>query len=204
MISGALIGRRITPTELPQTVAALHSVVGLAAVLTSIGSALSHVEDLTTLHMVTAYLGVVIGKAFTYHSDLRNTSNFLIFPGGITFTGSIVAFMKLAGRMSSRPLALPGKHIINSALLAANAGTMGAFVTMAPGAPVVAAMALSASTVLSFAKGYTTTAAIGGADMRRSSLPCPLSANANVLDSGGHYCSERIFRIRARRRRIHA
>lgn len=78
--------------------------------------------------------------------------------------------MKLAGKMSSRPLALPGKHLINSTLLAANAGTMGAFVTMAPGAPVVAAMALSASTVLSFVKGYTTTAAIGGADMRMSTL----------------------------------
>ncbi|KAK4941595.1 hypothetical protein LTR10_018472 [Elasticomyces elasticus] len=142
---GALIGRRITPTELPQTVAALHSVVGLAAVLTSIGSVMAHVSDVSTLHMVTAYLGVLIG--------------------GITFTGSIVAFMKLAGRMSSRPTVLPGRHLINSSLLAANAGTMGAFVTMAPGAPVIAAACLTANTALSFVKGYTTTAAIGGADM---------------------------------------
>ena len=74
--------------------------------------------------------------------------------------------MKLAGRMSSRPINLPGRHIINSSLLAANAGTMGAFVTMAPGAPAIAAICLSANTVLSFVKGYTTTAAIGGADMR--------------------------------------
>ncbi|KAK5204783.1 hypothetical protein LTS03_000834 [Exophiala xenobiotica] len=142
---GALIGRRITPTELPQTVAALHSVVGLAAVLTSIGSVLAHVSDISTLHMVTAYLGVLIG--------------------GITFTGSIVAFLKLAGRMSSRPTILPGRHLINSSLLAANAGTMGAFLTMAPGAPAIAAVCLSANTALSFAKGFTTTAAIGGADM---------------------------------------
>jgi NAD(P) transhydrogenase len=61
-LSGALIGRRITPTDLPQTVAALHSVVGLAAVLTSIGSVLAHVSDISTLHMVTAYLGVLIGQ----------------------------------------------------------------------------------------------------------------------------------------------
>ena len=60
-VVGALIGRRITPTELPQTVAALHSVVGLAAVLTSIGSVLADVSDISTLHMVTAYLGVLIG-----------------------------------------------------------------------------------------------------------------------------------------------
>lgn len=60
---GALIGRRITPTGLPQTVAALHSVVGLAAVLTSIGSVLTDVADISTLHMVTAYLGVLIGTS---------------------------------------------------------------------------------------------------------------------------------------------
>lgn len=144
-IVGALIGRRITPTELPQTVAALHSVVGLAAVLTSIGSILGHIANISILHMVTGYLGVVIG--------------------GITFTGSVVAFMKLAGRMSSRPIQLPGRHLTNVGLLTANAATMGAFLTMAPAAPAVAATCLTASTALSFLKGYTTTTAIGGADM---------------------------------------
>jgi NAD(P) transhydrogenase len=144
-ILGFLIGKRITPTDLPQTVAALHSVVGLAAVLTSIGSVMADLAHVSTLHLVTAYLGVLIG--------------------GITFTGSIVAFLKLAGKMSSKPLMLPGRHIINSGLLATNAATMGAFVTMAPGAPMIAAGALAANTVMSFLKGYTTTAAIGGADM---------------------------------------
>jgi NAD(P) transhydrogenase len=144
-ILGFLIGKRITPTDLPQTVAALHSVVGLAAVLTSIGSVMGGLDDITTLHLVTAYLGVLIG--------------------GITFTGSIVAFLKLAGKMSSRPLHLPGRHLINSGMLATNAATMGVFVTMAPGSPMIAAAALSANTILSFAKGFTTTAGIGGADM---------------------------------------
>ncbi len=51
-------------------------------------------------------------------------------------------------------------------MLATNAATMGVFVTMAPGSPMIAAAALSVNTVLSFLKGYTTTAAIGGADMR--------------------------------------
>ncbi|OAA78903.1 NAD(P) transhydrogenase [Akanthomyces lecanii RCEF 1005] len=145
ILAGALIGKRITPTDLPQTVAALHSVVGLAAVLTSIGSVMAGISDISTLHMVTGYLGVLIG--------------------GITFTGSIVAFMKLAGKMSSKPKMLPGRHIINGGLLAANAATMGAFVTMAPGAPLIAAGALTANAVMSFIKGYTTTSAIGGADM---------------------------------------
>ncbi|PYI30945.1 nicotinamide nucleotide transhydrogenase [Aspergillus indologenus CBS 114.80] len=143
---GALIGRRITPTGLPQTVAALHSVVGLAAVLTSIGSVMADVSHISTLHMVTAYLGVLIA-------------------GGVTFTGSIVAFLKLAGRMSSRPTILPGRHLINASLLGTNVATMGAFVTMAPASPIIAATCLGANTLLSFLKGYTTTAAIGGADM---------------------------------------
>jgi NAD(P) transhydrogenase len=144
-IVGMGIGRRITPTSLPQTVAALHSVVGLAAVLTSIGSVLGHTGDISTLHMVSAYLGVLIG--------------------GVTFTGSLVAFMKLAGKMSSKPLQLPGRHVINSSLLGLNAATMGTFLTMAPGAPMIGAACLTANAALSFIKGYTTTAAIGGADM---------------------------------------
>ncbi|EIW85121.1 PNTB-domain-containing protein [Coniophora puteana RWD-64-598 SS2] len=142
---GSIIGRRITPTELPQMVAALHSVVGLAAVFTSIASVISDPSHISMLHQITAYLGVVIG--------------------GITFTGSIVAFFKLAGRMSSRPLMLPGRHIINSSLLGMNVLTMAAFIKAAPTVPLVAAGYLGASALLSFIKGYTTTAAIGGADM---------------------------------------
>lgn len=89
-----------------------------------------------------------------------------IFVGGVTFTGSVVAFFKLAGKMSSRPLALPARHLINSSLLATNLAGMGAFIFTAPAVPLVAAGYLGACTVLSFIKGFTTTAAIGGADMR--------------------------------------
>ena len=65
---GTIIGRRITATELPQMVAALHSVVGLAAVLTSIGSVIGAAADhISTLHLVTAYLGVLIGMLSSWH-----------------------------------------------------------------------------------------------------------------------------------------
>lgn len=67
--------------------------------------------------------------------------------------------------MSSRPLVLPGRHYINGGLLAANIGCMAGFITMAPTAPVVGASLLAANAALSFAKGWTTSAAIGGADM---------------------------------------
>ncbi|KAG6898354.1 hypothetical protein C0992_009029 [Termitomyces sp. T32_za158] len=145
-VVGAIVGRRVTATELPQTVAMLHSIVGLSAVLTSIGSVLADTAHLSSLHAITAYLGVVIG--------------------GITFTGSIVAYLKLAAKMSAKPLALPGKHIINSSLLTANALTLAGFLSVAPTTPVVAASFLGMSAALSFVKGFTTTAAIGGADMR--------------------------------------
>ncbi|KAA8563697.1 hypothetical protein EYC84_011717 [Monilinia fructicola] len=124
-IIGLRIGRRTTATDLPQTVAALHSVVGLAAVLTSFGSVMADIGDISALHLVAGYLGVLIG--------------------GVTFTGSVVAFLKLAGRMSSRPIKLPGpKHALNSSLLGLNIATMGTFLTLAPGAPVIAACCLAA------------------------------------------------------------
>ena len=64
-ILGTVVGRRVTATELPQTVALLHSIVGLSAVLTSIGSVLQELAHASTLHLVTAYLGVVIGLSFS-------------------------------------------------------------------------------------------------------------------------------------------
>ncbi|KAK9619417.1 hypothetical protein V6Z98_007287 [Aspergillus fumigatus] len=67
--------------------------------------------------------------------------------------------------MSSKPTILPGRHVINSTLLGTNMATMGAFVSMGPASPLIAATCLGANTMLSFLKGYTTTAAIGGADM---------------------------------------
>ena len=143
---GLMIGRKTTATDLPQTVAALHSVVGLAAVLTSYGSVMADIGDISTLHLVAGYLGVLIG--------------------GVTFTGSIVAFLKLAGRMSSKPIRIPGpRHLLNTSLLGANIATMGTFLAMAPGSPIIAAACLTGNAILSFIKGYTTTAAIGGADM---------------------------------------
>ena len=71
-VIGLAIGRRVSPMQLPQTVAALHSVVGLAAVLTSAGSVLGHgAATVGTMHLVMSYLGVLIG--------------------GITFTGEFIS-----------------------------------------------------------------------------------------------------------------
>jgi len=73
---GLAIGRRVSPMQLPQTVAALHSVVGLAAVMTSAGSVLgSDPEHLTTLHLTTAYLGVLIGGVTFTGTSIQNDVN---------------------------------------------------------------------------------------------------------------------------------
>lgn len=191
---GLAIGRRVSPMQLPQTVAALHSVVGLAAVMTSAASVLGAYEGhgkaeggegagmgaevveegkghgLGGLHLTTAYLGVLIGGiTFTGEYSLkiqgRDRSPMAFRTLLLIRPGSILAFLKLAGRMSSRPLVLPGRHLINSSLLAANVGCMGAFITLAPSSAVIGASLLAANTALSFAKGWTTSAAIGGADM---------------------------------------
>lgn len=67
--------------------------------------------------------------------------------------------------MSSRPLILPGRHLINSSLFGANVITFGTFLTLAPSSPLIAAGCLAGNAALSFAQGWTTSAAIGGADM---------------------------------------
>ncbi|KAI8615739.1 NAD(P) transhydrogenase beta subunit-domain-containing protein [Chytriomyces sp. MP71] len=140
---GVYFGRRVTPVQLPETVALLHSVVGLAAVLTSIAGFVAHPVG-AALPKVIAYLGTFIG--------------------GITFTGSLVAYAKLAGTMSSKPLALPNKNLINIGLVTVNAALMVPFLSSTTwvGIPI---MCLMGNVALSFIKGYHLTASIGGADM---------------------------------------
>ncbi|KAI9346120.1 PNTB-domain-containing protein [Obelidium mucronatum] len=140
---GVYFGRRVTPVQLPETVALLHSVVGLAAVLTSIASFIAHPA------------GAVLPKVIAY---------FGTFIGGITFTGSLVAYGKLAGTMSSKPLALPNKNLINIGLVTANAALMVPFLSTTAwvGIPIAC---LLGNVALSFIKGYHLTASIGGADM---------------------------------------
>lgn len=122
--AGAYIGQRISPIELPQTVAALHSVVGIAAVLTSVASVFSGGAH-DPLHLVIAYLGVMVG--------------------GITFTGSLVAFGKLAGRISSKPLLLPNRHLVNGGLLAGNVALLSPFLAHASSSAAIASACLLAS-----------------------------------------------------------
>jgi len=143
-VAGQQIANRVELTSLPQTVAAFHSLVGVAASAAAIGDYInSDITALDGVHMSSIYLATVIGS--------------------VTTTGSLVAFGKLDGRMESTPLKLKGRDAINMGLGAATVGAGAAFAG-APGAGVGLA-ALTSALGTSGALGWHMTASIGGADM---------------------------------------
>lgn len=145
---GTIIARRIPITDLPQLVAAFHSFVGAAAVLTCVSHYMSEAA-----HLATDPAAAVI-----------KTSLFLgTFIGGITWTGSLVAYGKLQGLLNSNPLLLPGRHMLNSALMASNVGALVWYLMSTD--TTVGLSLLGATTGLSALMGVTLTSAIGGADM---------------------------------------
>ena len=151
MIVGALIGvfvaSRVEMTQMPQLVAILHSFVGLAAVLVGVASFLdpgAHFEGTEkTIHEVEIYLGVFIGA--------------------ITFTGSIVAFGKLQGTISGKPLMLPGRHWLN--LVAILASIWLGYVFLCAPSAQEGLVPLLVMTGIALFLGVHLVAAIGGADM---------------------------------------
>ncbi|EGR2270794.1 Re/Si-specific NAD(P)(+) transhydrogenase subunit beta [Vibrio parahaemolyticus] len=141
---GIFYAKKVEMTEMPELVAILHSFVGLAAVLVGYNSYLDAPEAAThaehVIHLVEVFLGVFIGA--------------------VTFTGSIVAFGKLRGVISSSPLNLPHKHKMNLAAIVVSTFLMIYFVK-ADGNM----FALIVMTLIAFAFGYHLVASIGGADM---------------------------------------
>ena len=165
---GGYVSSRVAVTELPQLVAAFHSFVGLAAVLTSVASFLHGGAHLGTVQIVAQWAGCVIGA--------------------ITFTGSIVAFGKLQGFVDQKPLKFAGQHQLNAGMAAGNVAALGvmlqpaaAAATAATAAPGLAAMGTAAG--LSSLLGYTLTAGVGGADV-------PLMITLLNSYSGWALCAE--------------
>ncbi len=152
---GAYLARRVEMTEMPELVAILHSFVGLAAVLVGFASYLTpeahHVGTERTIHDVEIYLGILIGA--------------------LTFTGSVIAFGKLSGKVGSKPLILPGRHMINLGIGVVCLVLLFLFIGQAPEAGAVetgkgwGTFILVVMTLLAFAFGVHMVMAIGGADM---------------------------------------
>uniref|UniRef100_A0AAQ6AHP2 NAD(P) transhydrogenase, mitochondrial n=1 Tax=Amphiprion ocellaris TaxID=80972 RepID=A0AAQ6AHP2_AMPOC len=146
--AGLAIAKKIQITDLPQLVAAFHSLVGLAAVLTCVAEYMIEYPHFATdpaanLTKIVAYLGTYIG--------------------GITFSGSLVAYGKLQGVLNSAPLMLPGRHALNASLMAGSVGGMIPY--MLDPSYTTGLTCLGSVSALSAVMGVTLTAAIGGADM---------------------------------------
>lgn len=145
---GAMIARRIPMTDMPQLVAAFHSLVGMAAVLVAaaalyapVSFGIGTVGNLATASLIELALGSAIGA--------------------LTFTGSVIAFAKLNGNMSGAPILLPARHLLNIAM---GAGIIGLIVVLVISGGS-ATWAFWGLTVLALILGITLIIPIGGADM---------------------------------------
>ena len=144
---GILLARRVQMTQMPELVASLHSLVGLAAVTVGFANFMDPIVHHTgvelTIHDIETYLGILIGA--------------------VTFSGSIIAFGKLSGRIGGKPLTLPGRHIFNLGLLLAAIWFGREFVIQsAAGGGMEPLMIM---TVIALVFGIHMVMAIGGADM---------------------------------------
>lgn len=144
---GAVLAARVEMTSMPQLVAILHSFVGAAAVLVGLATALDHDQLFTGIERRIHDIEIFVG----------------IFVGAITFTGSVVAFGKLQGVIGSKPLLLPGRHVMNLAMLLACIYLGDVFVTYGDYFPVL--WPLLAVTAIASLMGIHLVMAIGGADM---------------------------------------
>ncbi len=142
---GAILAKRVEMTQMPQLVAILHSFVGLAAVLVGIANFWRMEEGSGTEHTV-HLLEIVAG----------------VFIGGVTFTGSVVAWGKLDGRISSTPMLLPNRHLLNLGLLVASF-LLGLGIIYLPWGWGLFFLVLIV--LISFVLGAHLVLAIGGADM---------------------------------------
>lgn len=146
---GAVIARRIAMTDMPQLVAAFHSLVGMAAVLVSWAA-----------FMAPEAFG--IGGVGNIHLNSMIEMSIGVAIGAITFSGSVIAFAKLQGIMSGTPIMLPGRHVINGALALA---IVGGIVLLCVDSSNQTVTMFLVVTLLAFVIGFLIIIPIGGADM---------------------------------------
>ncbi|MBV1790557.1 NAD(P)(+) transhydrogenase (Re/Si-specific) subunit beta [Marinobacterium sp. D7] len=150
IVAGGAIGwylaKKVEMTQMPELVAILHSLVGLAAVFVGWANALEHGAAMSSveqaIHATETYLGILIGA--------------------MTFSGSVCAYLKLSAKISGKPLQLPGRHIFNLFLLLAAIGFCFEYVAAAPEGGIVWLVLM---TLIALVFGVHMVVAIGGADM---------------------------------------
>jgi NAD(P) transhydrogenase subunit beta len=144
VVIGAIVASRVAMTSMPELVAILHSFVGAAAVLVGIANYLHPDASLVGVEKAIHNLEIFIG----------------VFIGAVTFTGSVVAFGKLRAIITSKPLTLPGRHVLNLAMLAASVFLGWQFMATPDGLVPLLVM-----TAIAGVLGLHLVLAIGGADM---------------------------------------
>ncbi|MFP7696820.1 Re/Si-specific NAD(P)(+) transhydrogenase subunit beta [Trueperella sp. LYQ143] len=143
---GIPLARKVEMTEMPQLIAMLHSFVGAAAVIVGFNSFI-----------------ITPGENSIYNTFHLGEVGLAIFIGAVTLTGSIVAFLKLAGKMSGRPLVIPGRNWLNLAAIVVSIGLIAWLIrTRSLGAGMIPLVLL---TLIALALGFHLVAAIGGGDM---------------------------------------
>ena len=152
-IVGVTIARKIAMTSMPELVAGFHSLVGLAAVVVGLAAWLDP-----------ASFGILEAGTNQIQMVSRIELGLGIAIGAITFSGSVIAFLKLSGRMSGSPILLPGRHIINLGTLVAILGIIG-FYAVSPDGAAGQGWMVPVITILAFLIGFLLIIPIGGADM---------------------------------------
>jgi NAD(P) transhydrogenase subunit beta len=145
---GLVLAKRVQMTEMPELVAILHSLVGLAAVLVGFANFLGPVHHTgveLTIHDIETYLGILIGA--------------------VTFSGSIIAFGKLSGKVTGNPMLIPGRHWFNLGLLVASIYICKMFVDQSAAGHGGGLTPLLIMTGIALLFGIHMVMAIGGADM---------------------------------------
>jgi len=160
---GTFIAQRVQMTEMPQLVAAMHSLVGLAAVFVGFNADLELTRvlamDEAAKKALEGFAAAVAKKDALEQSILRVELFLGVFIGAVTFTGSVIAFGKLSGKVTSAAIKLPGGHVLNAG------AAIGSFVLLIMYLNGAGIWTLIAMTLLAFFIGYHLIMGIGGADM---------------------------------------
>jgi NAD(P) transhydrogenase subunit beta len=161
--AGWVVAQRVQMTEMPQLVAAMHSLVGLAAVLIGYNT---HIElarvagmDQAARDALSGFAGVIAHKSGAEVAILRVETFLGVFIGAVTFTGSVIAFGKLAGRVDGKAKKLPGGHVLNAAAALVSVVLLVVYLNTGS-TPALIGMTAAALFI-----GYHLIMGIGGADM---------------------------------------
>jgi len=162
-VLGAYAAGKVQMTEMPQLVAAMHSLVGLAAVFIGFNG---HIEmtavaglDEAAHEALTGFAAIIAHKSPIEISILRVETFLGVFIGAVTFTGSVIAFGKLAGRVDGKAKKLPGGHVLNAGAALLSVVMLGVYLMNG------FSIALIVMTVAALFIGYHLIMGIGGADM---------------------------------------